>query len=421
MSDCRGKERQRLRVVAAGILAASLLFCGCWDHIEINDLSIIGVLAVDGTPGDVQITAEIFRPPASTDGAGVQGFLRSVTISRGYGRSVADAARCLNRALPRLAYGAHIVAVVVGEEYARHDIKEILDLWQRTPEFRMSAFLLIAKGRASDILTSAAGELEPTVAAQIEGLRRTVPVDGRTTVATVHDIIRGITSDSRAAVTGVIALEPSEGTPVPRSPLPGEIMSPIQPAVFNQLTVTGIALLKGTKLHAVIPGSDLTKAIVANADSVQGAVLTLNVPPVETGSGDTGYNTTVEITHFEGRVRARTEQTLKIMIELRVELELTSQRHEREATAEEIQAIEEAVVEKLRTTQSEAVRLLQSLSCDVMGFAGAVHRADPKVWAGIRDDWDQVFRTIPFEVKAEAQLTHTGLTRAPAWKAPGPT
>ena len=67
-----------------------------------------------------------------------------------------------------------------------------------------------------------------------------------------------------------------------------------------------------------------------------------------------------------------------------VEPELTSQRHEREATAEEISAIEEAVVEKLRTTQSEAVRLLQSLSCDVMGFAGAVHRADPKVWAGIR-------------------------------------
>ena len=219
MSDCRGKRGSASVSWLREYWRVSPLLWMLGPHRDQRS-EHHRVLAVDGTPGDVQITAEIFRPPASTDGAGVQGFLRSVTISRGYGRSVADAARCLNRALPRFAYGAHIVAVVVGEEYARHDIKEILDLWQRTPEFRMSAFLLIAKGRASDILTSAAGELEPTVAAQIEGLRRTVPVDGRTTVATVHDIIRGITSDSRAAVTGVIALEPSEGTPVPRSPLP---------------------------------------------------------------------------------------------------------------------------------------------------------------------------------------------------------
>lgn len=407
----------RFPAVIPAIVVASLLLSGCWDHHEMNKISIVGVMGIDGRTGNVRVTAEIFRPPTpgGADG-GVLSGQRSVTIAAGEGRSVLEAIRALNRAVPRLIYTSHVVAIIMGEEYAREGIQEVLDLWQRAPEFRTTAFLLVAKGRADDIITDAGGEIETTIAAQIEGLRQTARTDGRTTVSSVHQVIRGLTSDSRIAVTGVAELVPCRQMPVARSPVPGQEGRPLEPAVFNCVTLTGLAIFREAKLRAVIPVSDVTKPIVATVDPSEGTTLNVAaVSDVASGSGE-AYDNTVVVTHIETHVRAETEKGLRIVVRVRMEVDLASQHHGRKITADEILAIQKSVEETYTSMCTDGIRLLQSMSCDAMGFADAVHRDDPKLWASIKDDWDEIFRSVPFEVLPEARLRHAGMTRGPAWK-----
>lgn len=406
--------------VLALILAASVALSGCWDRIEINDLAIVGALAIDGNAGGVEVTAELFRPQAqvgaapTTPGAN----LRTATIATGQGESVKYAIRCLGREAPRRPYTSQIVAVIVSEEYAREGLQELLDLWVRDPKSRITSYLLVARGRAADIITGVGAGIAPTVASQVEGLRETIPFDGRSTVATMHEVVMGLVSDGRTAVTGVVELAPVPQTPVLRSPSPGEGEQALQPAVANVMRLTGVAILKDAKLQSILPASSETKAIVASAGRIEGSILDIFVPGIG-GAGESG-RVSLEVTRVAARSRIETEGGLKGTVEITMDVDLASQRAEHEITAADVQKIEASAEDYVRGVRMRSIGMLQSISCDALHLADALHRKDPRLWADLKDRWDEVFAALDVEVEVQARLRHVGMSKGSAWKAQGP-
>jgi spore germination protein KC len=409
----KGWRRKAIIVLVTTVMSCSMT--SCWDRKEINELAIIGAIGIDGQPGDITVTAEIFRPPATgTDGASIGGApgQRTVSMVQGQGPTLLEALRCMNRAVPRQIYGSHIVAIIVGEDYARTGLHELIEVWHRSPRVRMTAFLVVAKGDAESVLTRTVGELEGTIAAQITGLGQTARHDGRVMLATIHQVTRGITSESKAAVTGVVELVKTTQTPVLRSPVPNEGHEPLQPAVTYSLDLTGLALIKDGYLEAILPASNMTKSIVATKDTVEGSAISIDVPTAKKGKAKL---TSVEVVKMAARTRAQTKGELKIIVEMELEIRLTSQAFPQELTADIINAIEKSTEDTIAGTTRESIRKLQLISCDVMGFADVIHREDPRLWKNIKDDWEDIFRTLPVEVRCKTHLRHLGMIKTPAW------
>jgi spore germination protein KC len=414
--------RQPARLLCV-LLASSLLLAGCWDRQEINQLAIIGAVAIDGRPGDFQVSVEIFRPVPSGSstggGAGSTPGIRNVAIGQGRGTSILAAMRDLDRKVPRLIYGGHIVTCIVGEELARTDLREILDIWQRDMQLRMSAFLLIAEGTGYDILTRAQGEMESSIADQVEGLARTSSYTGYTTVSTVWDVITDILSPSKVGVTGIVRLAQGEQPPIPRSPGAETHANPTPPALVYTLELAGVAIIKETKLAAMIPVSPISRGVAASQGRIRGTVRDIACPELETDSHN-GDTISLKVTHSDTKVEVEMKPALKARLRVNIEATLDSQEYETPISAEEMQVIQATAERDISREKAESVKALQGISCDAFGFAGVIYRKDPKLWASIKDNWDEVFSRLPVEVETRVRVRNVGMSKGPAWVNPAP-
>ncbi|MNV88192.1 Spore germination protein B3 precursor [compost metagenome] len=55
----------------------------------------------------------------------------------------------------------------------------------------------------------------------------------------------------------------------------------------------------------------------------------------------------------------------------------------------------------------------QEFKSDIFGFGRKVHIDHPYVWKEIKDDWNELYPTVPVEVKIEVKIERIGRTQAP--------
>src|SRR5690606_28544945 len=65
---------------------------------------------------------------------------------------------------------------------------------------------------------------------------------------------------------------------------------------------------------------------------------------------------------------------------------------------------------KLRRTLD---KLQRELGVDVFGFGAAIKRNMPQVWRQIQDFWDDLYPTVPVDIRIDASILRTGLTNMP--------
>jgi spore germination protein KC len=111
--------RRRLLLAAAVVL----LLSGCWSRIEVNDLAIVDIIAMDREEnGNWRISLQIVTPQriAQPGGQGGQaGSRRPFLVVSDTGPTALDAIRKLQLQLPRRIFLAHANVILVGEALAR--------------------------------------------------------------------------------------------------------------------------------------------------------------------------------------------------------------------------------------------------------------------------------------------------------------
>ena len=126
------------------LLLLIFLLTGCYDKHELNDIAIISATEIDKIEDNYIITAEIINPESPDKTTNIAS---PFIIYEGIGKTLDEAYRQINSKSSRYLYADHIQIMIINENIAKEDIKEILDFYLRKPTVRTEFKVLIGKNK----------------------------------------------------------------------------------------------------------------------------------------------------------------------------------------------------------------------------------------------------------------------------------
>jgi len=158
-------------------LLPTILSSGCWSRREIDKLAFVGSVAIDQAEdtGLLEVTVQVILPGALAqrgpmDGGGGAGAGRGkVWLISEKGSTVTEALNKINTVSANHLFFGDLTSVIIGEKPARKGVKGILDNFDRMSELRRNIWILIAPGRAKNIL-QARPKLQDVPSLAIESL-----------------------------------------------------------------------------------------------------------------------------------------------------------------------------------------------------------------------------------------------------------
>lgn len=148
-------------VKPVGLLAIVLLvstLTGCWDRIEVNDLSVITAAAVDKKDDQtIEFSVQVNVPAAAGKQMGDSGDGPSEKskplVRSAVGNTIAESLSKLQKKLSRQLFWGQCKIFIFGEALAREGVRSHLDFILREPTVRGNSNLFVSHGKAKDVLT----------------------------------------------------------------------------------------------------------------------------------------------------------------------------------------------------------------------------------------------------------------------------
>ncbi|MNI28043.1 Spore germination protein A3 precursor [compost metagenome] len=82
---------------------------------------------------------------------------------------------------------------------------------------------------------------------------------------------------------------------------------------------------------------------------------------------------------------------------------------------ETITVVEEKYEKELHKAINGVITVSQQeFKSDIFGFGRQMHIDHPYVWKKIKEQWDELYPTLPIEVRTEVRIERIGRTQAPA-------
>jgi spore germination protein KC len=381
--------------VALLAVVVLLLATGCWSRVEVNDLAIITMLAVDrSSEKEIQIWLQIAVPanagaaPGAPGGGRSQSGLPFITVS-GKGQTMQEAARRIQMQMPRRLFWAHTRVVIIGERLARSGLLPALDFLTRHRELRLTNFILVSRGDVTELM-GATVDLERLPAEYL----REISQSRIGAAATVGDLARTLASEGADPVLGV-----------------GAVVHPTTGAVEGQrpsIALSGSALFRRDRLVGYLNDRD-TRGLLWLRNEVRRGVVTASVPGIEGAFS-------VEWTHGSVERKARWENgRIVLYVTARMAGDLGDEQLKVDLSDPAmLRRLEGQVATDIRDRMKEALDRMRKLRIDAAGFGEVVHRQLPGVWKRVQKEWrSRELERLKVVISVDARIQRTGLSNKP--------
>lgn len=417
------------------VCALALVAGGCYDRIELNELAIADMLAIDRTEdGLLKVSLQFLIPAELTNPGGVgasSGLRDPFYVLDAVGKTLPEAFSLLQAKLSRRLFTPHIRLILIGEELARSGIGPVFDSLTRMPELRIFADVVVTQGEASTLLRAAPRLGRLPVSALANTLhQKIVPV------RTVREIAIALVSE------GIDPFVPAVG-------LARRIETELEAgARAQEYEITGVGIFRGDKLVGFAP-LDLARGLAWLVDEAPFAAVTIPWPPkpddrpkpreasdlpleermIESesppGTGPAGPGGGLkdpnQITPLVLRARVNLSTEVKdgqlaVRVEARAVDDIVTNQAGLDLTDPKVlPALEKALGDAVKERMEALLRLAQEeLNADVFGFGALIRRNHPELWRELRQNWHEHFRRLPVHITVDVIVRRTGLTSNPA-------
>jgi spore germination protein KC len=379
------------------------LFTGCWSRREVEELAIVGGMAIDKGQGEDRgkylVTLNILRPGQISGGAGVGmggggggggGGARPTWQIIAQGETIFEAARNVSLRAPRELFFGHTRYIVISEDVAREGLHKILDLLYRSPEIRLRAFIVVTGGSALELVRGVP-ELEHTISRAMEGIAKTSRRENsKFEMVDVKKVTEKMIAPGIDPVIGRV-----------------ELIQARPQVDINQIIKTiiyrGGAVIRKDRMAGWLDEREM-RGYMLGAGLARGGIF-----PVKIHHGKADVS--IEMTRASSRFKIKSEGgRLKVKIEVFVEGDLGEhQGLEEIAVAEKIPELEKKFNAALRSEIMAAIKKAQTLKSDIFGFGQALERSDPKLFKELRKDWPEHFAGAEVTLDIKAHVRRTGL------------
>jgi len=386
------------RFLTGAMLVSIMLFTivfstGCWNRRELDTLAILSGLGIDTEKIEgrdvIKLTAQIVKPgevrAPSTDEKGGGGS-SPVLVLESTGDTVFDAVRNFTMKSSRKILFPHNQVIIVGEEAARAGMQPLLDLFVRDHESRSRVWILVARGKAGDILRAKVGQ-EKIPAMGIADLEEASFATSKTSAMRLQEFINCLLSKTTAPVVSAINLHKEEKE--------------------TAVKLEGSAFFKDGKLAGYLDGTE-TRGLLWVVGKVKSGVIALDCP----GSDK---KVSLEIIRASSKVKTKLRNG-KVFIEVAIKEEgnLADQMCLEELTTpEKLALLEKRQGEMIKREMEAALKKARQYKADIFGFGEVVYRSHPTEWKNMEHNWEEIFPEIEVKITVMAKLRRVGMTTKP--------
>ena len=365
------------RAVFLLVILWTALLTGCWNRREIETLGFVLAFGVDQREdGRVEVTTELAKPGAMArreGGGGGGGKEKPYKTYSASGKTLFDAIRNVTRESPRKLWFGHNQLVVIGEEMARRGVLPVLELVERDGELRREIWVLVARGKAKDVI-EAEIDLEKTPA---KSLIRLIKVRGATSTAQAvraNEFLKVLSAKHTSPTTSVVTLSRKEG-----------------------------------KLIGFLDATE-TRGMLWATGKVKSGIITVPCP------GDEKEKVALEIIRARGEIEPRVEDgKVSFVMKIKEQGNLGEQTSPLDLTTPaRIGELERRKAAAIEGEITAALRKARELKADIFGFGEALHREYPAVWRELKEKWEsEEFPGISVALDIETKLRRTGKVGRP--------
>lgn len=381
------------------------MLSACWNQKELTELAFIMAMGVDkGKHKKYDISFQIVIPgnvSSGQGGGGGQGL--PIAVYRSSGDTITEAAREATKKVSRRLYYAHTNLVAVSEEIAKDGLLDVLDALDRDPEFRTTTQLIITRGNSAEMLVSSLTILDKLPVNKItKEIKATEMMLGENMSGNIDDFLNGLLSNGREPIANGYKV-----MGIKSKVRKAENLQTTTPDAF--LEADGIGVFKKGKLIGWM-----------NHQNARGVIWILNK-----------VKSTDIIVDWNGKKKAITMATIrsktKVSVHFKkgepiIDLAIKDEGWISEANTTidltnpiEIEKIDKLLEKEIKRQIVASIKTAQKMKSDVFGFGERVHRADPKYWNKIKENWGEKFSDIEVNVVVDSYVRREGIRTKPFW------
>lgn len=392
----RHKRRAVLTFLISFIICCSCT--GCWDRKELNKIAIASATAIDWVEDHWQVSYQVVIPQSiSMTGGGVIQQAPVMVFST-MGDSIQGAIQRASLEMPRKMFFAHNRIVIIGEEAARKGISPIIEIYMRSANSRETVSLLVSRDQGRSVLEQIL-PLEKIPGAALQNMvLNEDKTDGNLKQVMIYQFAMGLSADSGYTTLPEVFIsgKGSESTSIEK----------LKRTTFDtKLKMGRIGIFQKDKLIGWMTGhegyglswikGEINQSILffgCTTDSKQ------NVSAIRINKASTKL-TPVYVQgkwHIKAEVRASGN-----LIENGCMIDASK--------PEGARKLEELISDTISELMQNSLHRAQSMKADVLGFAGLIHRKDPKAWEKLKPDWEEHFAQIQMEPTIKVDIENIGM------------
>jgi spore germination protein KC/spore germination protein len=363
-----------------------LLLAGCWDRKEINDVGITLATAVDKEDnGLYRVTLQLPLPGQMSEasgGGGGTGGGKTFYIDSATGRTILEADYKLQTRISRSLIFSHRRVLIVGERLAREGIHGLFDVASRLAANRLTAYIVVAQGRAYDLLN-----VEPQFERfSAEAIRELAQAKYAINI-NIKELALDMNhegSDGIAMVMGKKAVEKAKKK-------------------TDEISFLGYAQFRGEKMVDIFAGNSMEGLKWLRGGS-EPFSLTIDMPgkgPVSMAIREGSSSITPEIRGEDITFRIGIH-ALAIVEEDLTNMDLSK--------TENYEAMADVLATHLHKSVHAAIQKIQDNKADSAQFGRRVERAYPRLWREkLKDQWRDKLTEAKFTVNVKCEIQGLGL------------
>lgn len=372
------------------LITAVLTSTGCYDIRELDKISIVTGIAVDKADKKdlVELTVQIGKANAigggQNDGGGKEE--PATQMIDAVDKSISGALDALRQDNSRTLFLHHNQILIFGKSQAEKDISSYLDIFMRDNETRLEVWILIAEGKAKDVLNTKM-ELEKVSAVGISRM-----VDNKYDVSKVLGVnllsfISKLTEKTTSPVAPIIRIVKEEDV--------------------TRLSLTGMAVFKGGKMVGEL-SEEQSIGYAWLLDSLKSEVI-----PVKTEKGSADLN----IISTESKIKPVFDKDGNP----KMNADITGSFNIGDLSGFEgmdlkkvLPLLQKGAEDSIKKQIMSCYRTAQKLNADIYGFGAYINKYDAGRWKSMKDKWDQIFPVLQLNLNIKINILDTGkITRSP--------
>lgn len=364
---------------------SAMLFSGCWNYREIDKMSIVAGVSVDkGKNQRYLLTAEIIKI-----GAGRDSEMLSQNISS-EGETLFDAIRNIISISGKKLYWGHAQVIIFSKDIAKEGIYEVIDWYKRDAETREDVKMLISQEATAREIFRGQGvteNIKSIILANILDNQASLSKAAKLDI-TKYDI--QYYAKGASGILPTVKLKETEGKLIPE--------------------IIGTAIIKDDKLVGFLDGDD-TKYLLFIRDEIKGGLLIEN-------SRDLQNKSLISLEIFKNKTKIIPEINGKeIKMHIKIATTVAIDEIESKENLIDEEGVKKVKKKSEKNLEKDVVMLIQKMqreyNADIFGFSMLIEQNIPNEWDKIKNNWDELFKKVKVNVKAEINIKNSGVTNKP--------